>query len=281
MHAIATTTWNTADLVAPFLDHHLRAGFDCVLVMDFDSTDGTRDVLSSQKYQGVVKRIPYPGIAGLDSSAILLEVARQQLASDARCLFCDPDEFLTLAPGTSLKDLTDHAADALIVPRFNMTGRQSWAAGGQNDPLRHLNLRILQRTKRQLPNDMNADVLAPPWIFTFIKGKVFLRVAGTTAIGSGDHRAAVKSGTHNLAQEQAYLQHRPMRTFAEFERKIGMAAIDFAANPNLDPLYGWQLRRWIRLAAQDRLHEEYLQQFIPDADVPNLAASGIIAVDDG
>lgn len=43
---LVTTTWNSLDHLEIFLDHYRKLGVGRVLVMDFDSTDGTAEVLS-------------------------------------------------------------------------------------------------------------------------------------------------------------------------------------------------------------------------------------------
>ena len=67
MNAIViTTTWNCVDLISTFLKHSHQVGFRHVLVMDFDSVDGTREVLTSPEWETFVTLAPFPGIAGLD-----------------------------------------------------------------------------------------------------------------------------------------------------------------------------------------------------------------------
>ena len=57
---IATTTGNCIDLVTAFLTHYQRLDIEHALVMDFDSTDGTRDVLTSDAWKPFVTLVPFP-----------------------------------------------------------------------------------------------------------------------------------------------------------------------------------------------------------------------------
>jgi hypothetical protein len=74
-----------------------------------------------------------------------------------------------------------------------------------------------------------------------------------------------------------YLLHYPFRSFESFAAKVRLAASDFDANADLPFTYGWQLRRWVELARRGQLLQEYLDQFVPDEDVPRLLEDGTLA----
>ena len=284
MTIVATATWNCIDLVSTFLLHYRKLGVDRILAMDFDSTDGTRDVLTSSEWRNVVQLVPFPGIRALDSSNLLLAIAQRHYGNDAWCLFCDPDELL-VTPSMTIRDAaaTDAVSEAgaASIPRFNVTASLSVARDAQFrlSALDALTLRIDGRHERDVGADIRKEVLEPPWIFTAIPGKVFVRVGGTSSIGDGDHSAETASGRTAIAPDGVYLLHYPFRTYSQYLHKIELASIDFNANPGLPPGYGWQLRRWIGLADSGKLHEEYLQQFIPDERVEPLLQERTLTLD--
>jgi hypothetical protein len=276
---VATTTWNSLDLIGPFLEHYRALGFVRALVMDFDSTDGTRDVLTSAEWRGFVEVVPFPGIARLDSSNILLAISRSRQLSDW-CLFCDPDELLVM-PDMTLGVLDVEAvagARWVAVPRFNMTGPTSLTAlgGWHGSHVDALTLRIDRRQPRMPEVERSLPSLDPPWIFSAIHGKVLVRPARTTAIGEGDH---VASSPHDgtPAPGGVYLLHYPFRTYDAFRDKVELARRGFAENPHLSQGYGWQVRRWVDLADAGTLHDEFVQQFIPETRLDTLIADGTIA----
>ena len=127
---------------------------------------------------------------------------------------------------------------------------------------------------------MRKDVLIPPWIYTAIPGKVFVRLGPALSIGDGDHSAIVSDNRVMPAPAGAYLMHFPFRTYKAFEEKIRLAASDFGSNPHLPETYGWQIRRWLRIAKSGNLYDEYLQQFVPDEQVDRLIEEGTLALDD-
>ena len=279
--AVATTTWNSIDLVTVFLSHYRRLGFDRVFVMDFDSTDGTRDVLASAEWRGFVSLVPFPGLALLDSSNVLLSIVRAACAPTDWCLFCDPDELLvtpSMMPPAEVVG-TGPRAESLSIARFNMTAPRSFAR--QDEPAPHvhgLTLRVARRCVRTM-EDIHKTALDPPWIFTAIMPKMFVQLGTAVRIAEGDHGADTSSNTCSSPSD-VHLLHYPFRRYATFRDKVEMARLGFAENPQLSQQYGWQVRRWVRMADSDALYGEYLEQFIADEDVERLLADGTVLRDE-
>lgn len=280
---LATTTWNSIDLIDLFLRHYRKLGVDRIMVMDYDSEDGTRDVLDAREWQGFVERVPFPGLARLDSSNIFLGLAKA--ASDEWALFCDPDELL-VTPSMTIREpaVLDALATAewLSIPRFNVTAPRSVAETDEASLSAQgaLTLRIDGRHSRQIDIEIHRARLEPAWIFTAIPGKVLTRVDAAVAVGEGDHVMRTATDHKRPAPEGVYLLHYPFRRYAAFCRKLEMAQEGFEANPHLSQGHGWQIRRWIRMAHAEGVREEYLQQFIPDDALPALLAAGALTHDD-
>jgi hypothetical protein len=173
---VATTTWNSSDLIGIFLWHYRKLGFERVFVMDFDSADATRAILLDRQWEGFVELVPFPGLARLDSSNILLARAREAAAADAWCLFCDPDELL-VTPFMDIQRLGLRAADTgwMLVPRFNVTAPRTIAVSDEArlTALDALTLRVALGEGRHPDRDIHAETLKPSWVFSRIEGKVF------------------------------------------------------------------------------------------------------------
>ena len=282
MKIIFTTTWNSADVITTFLTHYQDLGFDQIVVMDFDSTDGTAEILSETRRQGFVSPFPFPGIAGLDSSNLMLNYARSAFAPDTLCLFCDPDELLVLPSMDARRDLPldlgGEDVSGWFFPRSNMTCKRSWAVARQDEMHATGNLRYRAggATRRNHVALIQEDRLEPAWIFTQLPAKVLVKLSHTTAIGDGDHTSTT-IGTLKPAPEGMRLLHYPFRTLDAFEAKIALARQDFEANASVPAGYGWQLRRWIRLADKGFLTREYLEQFPDDEDFNLYLAEGSLS----
>jgi hypothetical protein len=278
---VATTTWNSIDLIEAFLTHYRRMGFVRAIVMDFASDDGTRDVLTASRWRDFVTLAPFPGLQRLDSSNILLAVARDAHPHHG-CLFCDPDELL-VTPEMRLEVFDRIGEDVAVlgIPRFNMTASLSVADAWEPDVshVAALTLRVTRRIERLPTPDLGAP-LSPPWIFTAIHGKVLVDLDRTEAIGAGDHSARPISESSVHAPDGVYLLHYPFRSYPTFREKVERARQDFDANPHLPQAHGWQIRRWIRLLEAGRLVGEYRDQFIADPEVNRQLANGSLTVDD-
>jgi len=278
---IATTTWNNGDIVPLFLDYSRTLGFDRVLVMDFASADGTAEILQSANYSRFVDRLDFPGLAGLDSSRLLLEYAKTEYGPDVLCLFCDPDEFLVVPGGFDWRQWSREMSGAVVVPRFNVTAPREaiLAAPAPANPFGALNLRIESRVSRNPVVDVHRDELTPPWIYTDIPGKVFVRIGKALSIGDGDHQARLDGVDPGQPPDGMYLLHFPFRSFEQFEAKTRMNALDFHENPQLAEGFGWQSRRWIRIARKGGLWDEYLQQFPAAPRLQDMLRAGQLRVD--
>ena len=128
-------------------------------------------------------------------------------------------------------------------------------------------------------HEKESGVLTSPYLHTVIGPKVLVKLGNTIAIGIGDHTPDVMGPPPRRDNPDIYILHYPFSTFAALKRKRDLSRADFAANPALPALYGWHVRRWIRLDEEDRLWQEYLAHFIEDADLPALLASGAVAID--
>lgn len=285
MIIVATTTWNSVDIIERFLSHYKKLGVHKIMVMDFHSNDGTQEILSSRQWRDFISLVPFPGIVDLDSSNIMLSLAKKWFGRDVLCLFCDPDEFL-VTPSMNIEEIISNEnliqVGANIIPRFNMTGSYDLAISNQElmNPFGALRYRIDVRARRKGAAEINNETLDPPWIFTDIPGKVIVRLGSTMAIKGGDHSAQCKQGETGSIRRGYYLLHYPFRTWEEFKNKIKIAKVDFETNAHLPLWFGWQIRRWIRLSNENKLYAEYLLQFIEADELERLLVEGSLCLDE-
>jgi Glycosyl transferase family 2 len=277
---VATTTWNTGDMVDDFVDHYQRLGAAAVLLMDFGSVDGTRERAAA--WGDFVEVFDLPSLAGKDSSNALLAEAKRRYPKEWWCLFCDPDEFL-VTRRMQIDDAWEAAppdAGTIVVERRNMTGPRSLAtAQADLAPRGGLTLRIDGRHERTNQEMLDHERrLEPPWIFTAVPGKVLVRLGAADSIGDGDHVAITAAATVTVPPSDAYLLHYPFRDYRDFAAKLELARRDFEEN-ECPVGFGWQYRRWLRCMEQHRLAREYLEQFVPDERVPQLIAEGVVTED--
>ena len=270
---IATTTWNSSDIIEQFLDHHLAGDVTRIFLMDFGSEDATLDIVQSYCDQGTVELLKLPSLHGKDSSNLLLNHIRHCQEPYDWCLFIDPDEFLSF-PATLARTLAVVPKEVPVVnlSRFNVTGVRPKSIEHPCVPFTDINLKIKQRSQRSA-KDRHARELNPVWIFTDIPGKIAVRVNSETVIGDGDHNARGNTG---FAIEGQELLHFPIRSWEKFEEKIKLAKMDFDANPHLGQNFGWHWRRWIAIHEDGGLASEFLNQFIDATEVGRLIQDGVL-----
>jgi hypothetical protein len=275
---IATTTWDAGDIIEEFLRYYELLGARRVLVLDLNSTDGTRDILGAARWKDFVEVIDLSApLKEVDMSGELLNLAH----GSEWCLFCDPDEFL-VTPNMVITDPVLEASDrdtaVITLPRRNMTGRRSATddTAAQLSPSRCLDLRI-DRPHERRPEEYTARDLTPPWIFTALPPKVLVRPDRIRSLNYGDHSAETEPGADQLQSAVCLLHHYPFRSYRHFERKVSQAVEHGAAD--WPPPNGWQYRRWILCRDRGALLDEYREQFVDDRDVAGLLASRALVRD--
>jgi hypothetical protein len=150
-------------------------------------------------------------------------------------------------------------------------------AVGQN-PLRTLTLRI-DRGLRPTVEEQIAGELPFPFVFFHGPPKSIVRAAAFDGYGPGNHRARSLWGKTAEAPQLRFL-HFPFRGFEALKTKVKHAEEWFAANPQLEPKWGWHWRRWVRLERAGELREEYERQFVSPERAAALIADGSCAVDE-
>lgn len=275
-----TSTWNTDELMQPFISHMLEIGVDLIVVSEYGSTDRTREILFDSRWQRHIKVFDIELKDSAYCTNHRLEWVKKEYP-EAWCILCDPDEFLR-TNGDDLKNkLSEFYRDGvsgLSIPRYNMTARLSSVISRdlEKNFMRALRYRINDSRSRK-PEEYLQDTLTPPWIFTKILNKVIFYVGHIDHVSDGDH--CVSGPAHDssslVRQHNLFMDHYPMRSWSQFENKILMAKKDFEAG-SFPQGSGWHWRRWIKLMENGQLYQEYLDQFIPDELIPVLLATNVL-----
>jgi hypothetical protein len=251
---VLTGVWDNADLLDDWLEHQRLLGVAGVLAMDFGSTDGSVEILTSPRWSSFVTTTPFPGITP-NHSRILIEVARG-LWPRGWALMIDPDEFLVTTTGRIDDPLVVGAmatGPAIEIARYEMTTVRSAASDLAAGPAAaDLTLRLTARDQGKVAIDLASDVV-PSRSTHLSRGAVSVDVGGTAAC----------------------LLHAPVRSFERFAQKVDHAAYTLSESPFLEEAHAWHWRRWIRIRDAGGLPDEYDAQFVPDGDLDALLADGV------
>ena len=235
---------NEIDIIRQNIEFHLRRGVDFVVATDNGSSDGTREVLAEFAHAGMLHLIDEAG----DDFDQARWVTRMAYVAGSEhhadwILNADADEFWFPASGHLKTELADADADVLTCqPRHQLFAHDGSGPDGFTD--------IVHRVRQPVPQptltDLLTDPLPVPFYYLDLGPKVICRARGLVEVHQGNHAATYagecREGSANIA-----VYHYPIRSFAQFVRKIDRGGACYARNPGLPPGLGWQWRRWYRM----------------------------------
>jgi hypothetical protein len=243
---------NEADILRVNVQHHLAAGVDRMLVVDNGSTDGTVGILKDLSREG---RVEWREDAGAyRQSEITTALAREAFRQGADWVIpIDADEFWH-APGRTLREaLAGANAGALEVDVVNFIQRRD-----QRELAAEALLLMTRRTPLPIgPREQVRELVETrqfAYVETMYSTKWISRPSETIEIAMGNHAVRGIQGPFQ-ATEAIVCFHAPLRAFRALEAKVEQGGR--VAALGLDPVQGWHVRRWGRLAADGSLPEEW------------------------
>jgi len=251
------------DILAANLDYHLARGVDFVVVTDNRSVDATPAILAEYVRRGVAHVIHEPG----DDYAQARWVTRMARLAATRfhatwVLNGDADEFWWPRDGDLRACLAGvpGAHGAVVARRTNLLAHPR-----RSGPF-HRRLVVRQAT--------SANHLGEP-----LPPKVCHRADPTVEVEQGNHRVAGGRVRSPLDDGRLEILHVPVRTRAQFERKIDVGGRAYARNRELPHTIGHVWRTLYRERAQGAVASAFAR-FAPDEEtLADGLASGQLALD--
>jgi hypothetical protein len=206
-----------------------------------------------------------------------------QLASTARdrhgadwIIYCDVDEFVCTRGKrlrTVLAECDREGITLLDLPRRTMTGPLIPPGRRATEVLTlRIDRTVVPTAEQQISWDFPV-----PFAFLEVGGHVAVRATAIGSFAGGMHSATVTWG--RAATSDLYILHYAIRGYEELQQKVRNAEQWLEDNPQLAPAWGWHWRRWIQLAKEGRLREDYERQFVSAERAAELVADGTCAVD--
>lgn len=213
MLAMTLVVQDEEEVLEANLDYHLAQGVDLILAVDHGSTDRTPEILSRYAERGHVHwlRDDEPGFDQARHVNRLLRLAADEHGADW-VIHGDADEFWMPAAG-SLRDVF-----AAVPPRYGyvIAERNNFLPG--DDDGRPFHQRIVVRERRSL--NLRGGELAP---------KIAQRPRAGDRVPHGNHELVSPVLDPAPSIGAVEVLHFPMRTFAQFERKVVQGGIGLEA----------------------------------------------------
>ena len=256
------------ELVEATIKHLQAIGVDEVIVCDMMSTDGTFEVL--KKLQSDEVRVTQ--MSDLDYSDLQTESQRiVDLVSGSSAdwvVFLDADEYWIPATG-SLKDCAALAtSDVLSVARYNVPlGPRGPMRPDVLAPARYDELLLVVDAIPDFKSHLR-DNPSTPWSRGVPMAKAMARRNLVRHVETGCHDVRGPEGVSLRRARPADLliAHLPFTTLSRFERKVANIRRHFDVHDAI--VLGdmaWHWRRWLAVAEQGSLEDEFQQQvFAPE-----------------
>jgi hypothetical protein len=266
------TVKDEIDLIERAITHLRSIGVDLIVVIDYHSTDGTQDILrkfeADEDVQLVFRNeLRAPSVE--EESAHVLKIIAESKAD--WIIFLDADEFWIPASGNLKSHLSNARADVYSIPRYNVvltTNRPTLP-----DPLVPVHYGDLQLFVDAIPHFYKYILDNPdtPWSRGVPGPKFMARTAVVGGVTAGKHDVIAKDGVavQRATSEQILIAHVPFTTESRFTRKLENIRNECPGGPpDWTPgtnQTGWHWWRWISLADEGKLREEFQRQIINDA----------------
>ena len=268
------------DIIEANIKTHAKLGVDGFVVMDNNSTDGTRELLESLKDDYNITIIDEKGdYKQAKWMRRLARVAKRELGADW-VINNDADEFWIPNNGKSLKENLNFKKAVLTIQRYNMVPTE---LSTQSEDFflsdYYVKNPIFYKKTKELTNPKQSIILGKIGPKTIVnpRGLVYLRGGNHKALHFGNLRDYFRSGYDKIKRFEAIeVFHYSIRNYKQFEKNIlnRKRLLESGKKVSMGPHY----RRWTRLYNEGKLKEEFEKNIvISQSDIDVLSKYDIVA----
>jgi len=248
---------NEIDVIEKNINFHSSIGIDNFVVMDNNSTDGTREKLEELSKKFEITIIDEKGVYNQAKWMTKLSNIAKTKYNPKWLIPNDADEFWK-PTGGDIKKILPNDKYVLTVNRFNMITYEGLDSF-ENSEYRVENP-VFYRKDTQLSTQNISMIL------TKISPKVIIRPKGLIWIRGGNHKALHLGNIKDYFKHYDKIKrfndvevfHFPIRSFEQFKRNIENRKILLQKKAKMGPHY----RRWVKLLDEGKLEEEYYNNIV-------------------
>jgi hypothetical protein len=263
---------NEVDIIEYNIRTHALLGVDSFVVMDNESTDGTREKLTELAKEFKILIIDQTGVYQQAKwMKQLMLIARDKLNA-SWVISNDADEFWIPEEG-SIKDLLLPVDSVVTVSRSNMLLMESSLQKDYH--FSQAKFRVKTPICYQKNDELQGENTA--MFFANISPKVIVNPYGFINISGGNHRAKhLASLFSSRVESKLRVYHYPIRSFIQFEANIKHREILLKKSARMGDHY----RRWVSLMQQGLLEKEFEKFVVTKEQQQTLIDYGIIVQDE-
>ena len=269
-----------ADIIEANIRTHASLGVDAFVVMDNNSTDGTREILDSLQQEFEIIVIDETGeYTQAKWMKQLAQIAKNRLKADW-VINNDADEFWLPNNSLNLKENLAFKGSVLTLQRYNMLLLDD----NDNflDSTYYVENPVFYSKQKQLTSDRLSIILTKIGPKTIINphGLIYLRGGNHKALHIGNIRDYLRCGYDKIKRFEAIeVFHYPIRSYAQFEKNIKnrKRLLQSSKKVSMGPHY----KRWVELYNRGKLQEEFENSIIfHQNDIDTLLKYNIVKYDD-
>ena len=271
---------NEDDIIEENIRVHAALGVDAFVVMDNDSTDGTKEILRRLQKEYEITVIEEKGLYNQARWMKRLAMEAKKLGADW-VINNDADEFWIPKEGKTLRECLAFKGSVITVHRYNMLIDQKSYSEDFSFYNMHYRVEnpIYYQKEYQQTHENVSIILAKnaPKVITNPHGLLLIRGGNHKALHIANIRDYFKHYDKIQRNSDITVYHYPIRSYWQFEKNIQnrKMLLESGKHIRMGPHY----RRWVRLLNEGKLHEEFNKLLFHEEEITVFQKYGVIVED--
>ena len=271
---------NEDDIIEENIKVHAALGVDAFVVMDNDSSDGTKEILRRLQHSYEITVIEEKGLYNQARWMKRLAMEAKKLGADW-VINNDADEFWIPNENKSLRACLAYKGSVITAHRYNMLiDAQSYQKNFNfYDMAYRVQNPIYYEKSYQQTHENVSIVLAKnaPKVITNPHGLILIRGGNHKALHIGHIREYFKHYDKIKRDSDIVVYHYPVRSYKQFEKNIQNRKMLLESKKHIR--MGPHYRRWVRLLNEGKLEAEFEKILLNQKEIDVFKKYGVVTED--